>query len=78
MKTMSCKQMGGPCDATFTGTAEEIMKQGGDHVNAEAAKGDAAHIAAKQTMDAAMTDPAAMQAWMDKFNADFAALPDNA
>ena len=28
MKTMTCKQMGGPCDAAFHGnTADEVIKQ---------------------------------------------------
>ena len=76
MKSMTCRQMGGPCDATFTGTAEEIMHQGGDHVNAEAAKGDAGHVAAKKMMDDAATDPVAMKTWTDKFHADYAALPE--
>lgn len=78
MKTMTCRQMGGPCDESFTGTAEELMELGGNHVNTEAEKGDAAHIEVKKLMDAAMTDPAAAKAWGDKFQADFAALPENA
>jgi predicted small metal-binding protein len=35
MKQMTCKQMGGPCDAVITGnTAEEMVKNGGEHVMA--------------------------------------------
>lgn len=35
MKTITCKAMGGPCDAPITGnTAEELMNNGMAHVNA--------------------------------------------
>ena len=40
MKTVTCKQMGGPCDTKIQGnTPDEIMHKGDDHVNEMAAKG---------------------------------------
>ncbi len=74
MKTMTCRQMGGPCDfAMHADTPEEMMKLGGDHVNEMAAAGDVPHQEAKKMMDASGPDTEAGKAWMDKFNADFAA-----
>jgi len=77
MKTMTCRQMGGPCDTAFhANTADEMMNQGAAHLNEMAAKGDEAHVAAKKMMDDAGKDPAAAKQWSDKFFADFAALPE--
>ena len=74
MKTMTCKDMGGPCDAEIQGeTAEELMANGGAHV--EMMKdSDEGHMAAFEMMQAASEDPAKMKAWMDDFQAKFAAL----
>ncbi len=76
MKKMTCKDMGGSCDAEMTAeTAGEMMKKGGDHVNDMAAAGDQAHIALKAQMDGAMTDKAAMDAWMKMFNENWDKAP---
>jgi predicted small metal-binding protein len=32
MKKMTCMDMGGACEMEFVGTAEEIMKAGGEHI----------------------------------------------
>lgn len=80
MKTMTCKQMGGPCDAPIKGsTPDEMMANGGKHVNDMAATGDAAHIETKKQMDAMGGDPNsdANKQWMEKFHTDFAATPDD-
>ena len=35
MKTITCRQMGGPCDMAFTGsTPKSVMDQGSQHVMA--------------------------------------------
>ncbi len=35
MKTMTCRDMEGPCDAKMTAdTPEEMMQKGGDHIMA--------------------------------------------
>ena len=35
MKTFTCKEMGGLCDATIEGeTIEEVAKKGGEHIMA--------------------------------------------
>jgi hypothetical protein len=76
MKKMTCKDIGGSCDAVFTAeTPEEMMKKGGDHVNEMAAAGDADHIALKTQMDGAGTDKEAMDKWQAMFAANWEKAP---
>jgi predicted small metal-binding protein len=78
MKTMTCRQMGGNCDAAFQGkTSKEIMDAGAEHVKEMAASGDAEHIKILEMMNSMQNDPEAAKAWDDKFQADFAALPED-
>ena len=78
MKTMTCKQMGGPCDAAMHGnTADEVMNAGEAHVREMAAKGDEAHKQVLTAMEDMQKDPEAGKQWTEKFQADFAALPDD-
>lgn len=80
MKTMTCKQLYGPCDALITGaSAEEMMENSKKHGMEMAAKGDVLHLEAmnamrKQHMD---MDPEAVKQFMEKFQNDFAALPED-
>ncbi len=77
MKKMTCKDLGGTCDAVMIAeTPMEMMKKGGDHVNEMAAQGDAAHIALKAQMDGAMTDKAAMDAWQAMFAENWEKAPE--
>lgn len=74
MKSMTCRQMGGPCDTAITGnTAEEMMANGAAHIHSMT---DDGHKKAVEMMDAAAKDPAMNKQWMDKFSTDFAALPE--
>ena len=76
MKTLTCKQMGGPCDAIISGnTPDEMMQNGGIHVNEMAAKGDEGHMKAKEMMDAAGNNPEEMKKWMDMFHQAYNAAP---
>jgi predicted small metal-binding protein len=78
MKTMTCKQMGGPCDAPLHGnSADEVMAEGAKHIEEMAAAGDEGHKQVKAMMDAMQKDPnsAENRQWFEKFSADFAALP---
>jgi predicted small metal-binding protein len=75
MKTMTCKQMGGPCDESIHGeTAEEMMNNGAKHLQ-EA--NDEAHKPALAMMEDMQKNPAAGQAWNDDFAKKFAELPEN-
>ena len=81
MKTMTCKQLYGPCDILIHGqTAEEMMENSKKHAMKMVAKGDQVHIDAIKAMGDQHThmDEAAVKQWMQKFQADFAAQPDDA
>jgi predicted small metal-binding protein len=70
MKTMTCSQMGGPCDAKITGsTPEEMMKNAMQH--AETAHPD---MAAK--IKATPQDDPMMISWNEKFKKDWASAPE--
>jgi hypothetical protein len=72
MKTMTCKDMGGPCDESMTAaSAEEMIAMGGAHVHATL---DDAHKAIAADM-AAMT-PESSQAWNDEFSKKWDAAAD--
>jgi polyhydroxyalkanoate synthesis regulator phasin len=78
MKTMTCKQMGGPCMAPIHGdTADDIIKGGEKHIRDMVAKGDMAHKEALKMMDDMRKNPAANMGWYEKFQKDFATLPDD-
>ena len=77
MKTMTCKQMGGPCDAPIHGnTAEEMMNNGAKHLQEAAAKGDEAHKKVMTMMEEMQKNPESdsNKQWNEKFKKDFAAL----
>ena len=47
MKTMTCKDMGGPCDASFQGKkADEVIKAQDSHLKQMVATGDETHQSA--------------------------------
>lgn len=76
MKTMTCKQLGGACNQTFSAnTFDEIAHMVSMHARELVQKGDAAHIEAMNEMRKSMTSPDAMAAWMDEKRKAFNALP---
>ncbi|MBI4065087.1 DUF1059 domain-containing protein [Candidatus Gottesmanbacteria bacterium] len=80
MKTMTCKQLYGPCDALIHGaTAEEMMENSQKHAMEMVAKGDNVHIDALEAMKKQYMNmtPEAQKQWMEKFQKDFAAWPDD-
>jgi predicted small metal-binding protein len=51
MKTMTCKQMGGPCDAQLRGNkADEVIKAQDKHLKEVVAQGDETHQSALESM----------------------------
>ena len=73
MKTMTCKQMGGPCDAPIHGeTAEEMMENGRTHIHSVDDEGHKKVITMMQEMQ---KDPEAGGKWNEQFQKDFDALP---
>lgn len=71
MKTMTCKQMGGPCEAAIQGnTPEEMMNNGMVHL-------EQAHPEMAAEVKSAPKDDPKMKEWNDKFMADWANTPEN-
>ena len=78
MKTMTCKQLHGPCDALIHGeTAEEMMRNSQEHGMEMSGKGDAEHIRIMEEMRQHANDPEAVREFMDTFQKDFAAQPED-
>ena len=78
MKTMTCKQLGGACDKTFTAaTFEEMAELSKQHGMEMFQTGDEQHIEAMQKIMQLMSNPAEMQKWMDGKRKEFEALPDD-
>ena len=77
---MTCKQLYGPCDALIHGkSSEEMMENSQKHAMEMISKGDKVHIEAMEAMKKQhMTmDPEAVKQWMEKFQSDFAAQPED-
>ena len=78
MKTMTCKQLGGPCDHEFQAeTFEEMEELSKKHGMEMFQKGDADHLAAMNKMRTLMTAPDSMKEWFVARRMEFDALPEN-
>jgi len=77
MKTMTCKQMGGPCNKAFHGkSADEVIKAQDAHLKEMYAKGDKTHQKALTEMQGRWKNPIKGMGWYLKTKKDFAALPE--
>jgi hypothetical protein len=77
MKTMTCKQMGGPCDASFRGkTANEVIKAQDAHLKEMVANGDETHRSALKSMQDRWKHPVSGMGWYRATKKAFAALPE--
>jgi predicted small metal-binding protein len=78
MKTMTCKQMGGPCDFPHQGkTADEVIKAQDGHLKEMVAGGDDTHESALTSMKGRWKHPISGMAWYKKVKRDFALLPED-
>ena len=78
MKTMTCKQMGGACDASFSAnTFEEMAELSKAHGMEMFQQGDAAHLKVMADMAQLMQDPIAMMKWFEAKKAEFEAYPED-
>jgi hypothetical protein len=78
MKTMTCKQMGGPCEVTFHGnTADEVIKAEDKHLKDMVANGDETHKSALKDMQGRWKNPIKGMGWYLKTKKTFAALPED-
>ena len=78
MKTMTCKQMGGPCDTAFQGnSADEVIKAQDKHLKEMVEKGDEAHKGAAKDMQGRWKNPIAGMKWYMDTKKAFGALPED-
>lgn len=78
MKTMTCKQLGGPCDEKFqANTADEIIKAQDKHLKEIVAGGDETHKNALEMMQGRWRNPIKGMGWYMQTKKDFASLPED-
>ena len=79
MKTMTCRQLGGPCDVEHRGeTADEVIKAQDGHLTELAGAGDAAHGPARAEMKGRWLHPKKAMGWYRTVKQTFADLPEDA
>jgi hypothetical protein len=75
---MTCKQLGGPCDAAFQGaSADDVIKAQDKHLKEMAANADVPHEPAAKAMQDRWKHPIAGMGWYKSTKKAFAALPDD-
>ena len=78
MKTMTCKQLGGPCDFELRGeNADEVINQQDQHLKDAVAAGDDTHSPALKDMKGRWKRPVSGLKWYKQTKRDFAALPED-
>jgi predicted small metal-binding protein len=78
MKTMTCKQLGGPCDFRHQGdNANEVIKAQDRHLKEMVAGGDQTHQSALKEMQGRWKHPLSGMGWYKKAKRDFAELPED-
>ncbi|HEY9310756.1 hypothetical protein [Williamsia sp.] len=78
MKTMTCKQLGGPCDLELRGEkADDVIHAQDSHLKEMVANGDTAHEPALKDMQGRWKRPIAGLGWYRSTKKTFAALPED-
>ena len=78
MKTMTCKQLGGSCNETFSAeTFEEIGALSKEHAQEMFNKQDASHLEAMISMKNLMEDHNSFIKWLTTKKEEFANLPED-
>lgn len=77
MKSMTCKQLGGPCDLAHEGeTADDVINAQDRHLKDAVKAGDSTHQAARDAMKGRWLHPKKSLDWYREMKETFAALPD--
>ncbi len=77
MKTMTCRQLGGPCDLAHTGeTADEVIVAQDRHLKEAEQAGDATHQEAREAMKGRWRRPKKSLDWYNGAKKAFAELPE--
>jgi len=78
MKSMTCKQLGGPCDVAHQGsTADAVIKAQDRHLKDAVQAGDATHEAALKEMKGRWKRPISGMGWYRNVKREYAALPES-
>jgi hypothetical protein len=78
VKTMTCRQLGGPCDLPLQGnTADEVIKAEDRHLKEVVAGGDTLHEPALKAMKGRWRHPISGMGWYKKTKQEFSALPED-
>ncbi len=79
MKTMTCRQLGGPCGLELRGErADDVIKAQDRHLEEAVAGGDASHQRAHDDMKGRWRNPLKGMGWYRDTKKAFAALPEDA
>ncbi|WP_030482512.1 hypothetical protein [Nocardioides aequoreus] len=78
MRTMTCRDLGGPCDQPHRGeTADEVIVAQDAHLKEAEAAGDATHQEARDAMKGRWRRPKKSLDWYFGVKRAFADLPDD-
>ncbi len=78
MKTMNCRQLGGPCDLEHRGqSADEVIKAQDGHLKETEKDGDASHQEARDAMKGRWRHPKKSLGWYRDVKKAFAQLPED-
>ena len=78
MKTMTCRQLGGPCDLGHRGeTADDVINAQDSHLKEAVAAGDTAHEPANNDMRGRWKRPKKSLDWYRAAKKAFAELPED-
>jgi predicted small metal-binding protein len=77
MKTMTCRDLGGPCDLELRGeTADDVIKAQDRHLREAVRGGDADHEPAHEAMKGRWRNPVKGLGWYRATKKAFAELPE--
>lgn len=78
MKTMTCRQLGGPCDLEHHGeSADDVINAQDQHLKAMEKAGDAEHQPARNDMKKRWLRPRKAMGWYTDTKQAFADLPED-
>lgn len=78
MKTMTCRQLGGPCDLEHHGTtADDVIAAQDKHLKEAEKAGDSAHQPARDDMKGRWRRPRKSLGWYTDMKKAFADLPED-
>lgn len=78
MKSMTCKQLGGPCEVAHHGsTADEVVKAQDRHLKEMVDSGDDTHSDALKQMKGRWKHPISGMGWYKDAKRNFAALAED-